>query len=57
MICDAIVSRCERGCPHIEVIIFVYLFDDIGPELQCLLEVKEDLSEVLIFQQTLLDAK
>ena len=30
---------------------------DLGPELQCLLEVKEDLSYVLIFQHAILNAK
>ena len=27
-----------------------------GPELQCLLKIKEDLSKVLIFQHAILDA-
>ena len=31
--------------------------DDLGPELQCFLRVKEDLSLVLIFQHAILDAK
>ena len=30
---------------------------DLGPELQYLLSVKEDLSYVLIFQHAILDAK
>ena len=29
----------------------------LGPDLQCLLNVKEDLSEVLIFQHVKLNAK
>ena len=29
----------------------------LGPELQCLLKVKEDLSQVLIFHHALLNAK
>ena len=32
-------------------------FSYLGPELQCLLKVKEDLSKVLIFQHAILDAK
>ena len=31
--------------------------NDLGPELQCLLKVKEDLSKVLIFQHAILNAK
>ena len=31
--------------------------EGLGPELQCLLKVKEDLSNVLIFQHAILDAK
>ena len=30
---------------------------DLGPELQCLLKVKQDLSYVLIFQHAILNAK
>ena len=29
----------------------------MGPELQCLLKVKEDLTKLLIFQHAILDAK
>ena len=29
----------------------------LGPELQCLLKVKQDLSEALIFQHVILNAK
>ena len=29
---------------------------DLGPELQCLLKVKEDLNQVLIFQHVTLNA-
>ena len=29
----------------------------LGPELQCLLKIKEDLGQVLIFQHAILDAK
>ena len=32
-------------------------FNDKGPELQCLLKVKQDLSFVLIFQHAILNAK
>ena len=36
----------------------VFSFGNLqGPELQCLLKVKEDLSYVLIFQHAILDAK
>ena len=30
---------------------------DLGPELQCLLKVKQDLSKVLIFEHAILNAK
>ena len=30
---------------------------NLGPELQCLLKVKEDLSKVLIFHHDILNAK
>ena len=32
------------------IYIYLYIIKDLGPELQCLLKVKEDLSLVLIFQ-------
>ena len=35
----------------------VYICVHLGPELQCLLKVKENLSLVLIFQHAILDAK
>ena len=34
----------------------VQKFINTGPELQCLLKIKEDLSKVLVFQYAILDA-
>ena len=41
---------------EIRILIIDYI-EDLGPELQCLLKVKEDLSYVLIFQLAISNVK
>ena len=47
-----------RGLPSIYLFPQLVFLNSIvqGPELQCLLKVKEDLNLVLIFQHAILDA-
>ena len=43
--------------PSVSVVPLHSIVHSMGPELQCLLKVKEDLSKVLIFQHAILNAK
>ena len=42
---------------HQLCLLFSIIYGNQGPELQCLLKVKQDLSKVLIFQHAILNAK